>query len=752
MTSQICREVDYCVILLNMDSREDELDYGEEEPEEDPNAVPSSFHASPEEEEMLPDDDYEDLYDDVNIAYFEPSVAEISKKTQVDGGEVFEGDFEAYPSAAGREIDGDKPEALQTPPDFSQLGPEEVQTSPSAGIRKKQQAIRPFSHTQTEKEGTDDLENQELGLASSAQIPSKSLEEAQKYGLEGQHKADSVVAATISQGGPPEKKGSEVAWTSERASVPLRANVSVRNGLGQTALTHTTLSPQERVVEGKGPEASAGTGHTGNGKEHEGNISADEISTGGATKMARSVNASGKGAGRLADEGGARLSHGGGNRETSSTTANDHLTRHGGQAHTAEGGRGTMLFVGELHWWTTDAEIEASLAEFGSVKSVKFFEERASGKSKGYCQVEFYEHSAAAACKEGMNGRRFHGRPCLVAFANPRIVMQMGTAQVNKAQAQLQAQQAQTQSRRMINDGSGSNRGPPSYHGGENARGYGRMTTGGRSGHGQGISGRGGHNGPGRARGNMGSKGISGGAAYGQGFTPMGSHPSGMIMPQGMMGQAYDPGYGPPMGRGGASYGGYVIPGPPFSGLVPQFPSLGPGAFTGVAPHVNPAFFRNATANGMGMVAGNGMDASLSGLWGDGNLSGWGAEENDRRAREANYGDDIGGADYGYGSEMGYEKGRVSGGREKERDRNTDGDWSERRRWDDRDGEREGHREREGYGDERERDRELGKDDDWEREKQTKTRNRIRMVEDDEDEEQHHGKRRRPGGERYAVP
>ena len=60
-----------------------------------------------------------------------------------------------------------------------------------------------------------------------------------------------------------------------------------------------------------------------------------------------------------------------------------------GQVGSAAGGvtDGTMLFVGELHWWTNDAELEVALSEFGRVKEIKFFEEKASGKSKGYCQV-----------------------------------------------------------------------------------------------------------------------------------------------------------------------------------------------------------------------------------------------------------------------------------------------------------------------------------------------------------------------------
>nr|CAD1825325.1 unnamed protein product [Ananas comosus var. bracteatus] len=96
------------------------------------------------------------------------------------------------------------------------------------------------------------------------------------------------------------------------------------------------------------------------------------------------------------------------------------------------GGRGgtTTLFVGELHWWTTDADLEAELSKYGPVKEVRFFDEKASGKSKGYCQVDFFDPAAATACKEGMNGHPFHGRPCVVAYASPFTVRKMGEAQV----------------------------------------------------------------------------------------------------------------------------------------------------------------------------------------------------------------------------------------------------------------------------------------------------------------------------------
>ena len=49
----------------------------------------------------------------------------------------------------------------------------------------------------------------------------------------------------------------------------------------------------------------------------------------------------------------------------------------------------SRLFVGELHWWTTDAEVESVLSKYGRVKEFKFYDEKRSGKSKGYVWLSF---------------------------------------------------------------------------------------------------------------------------------------------------------------------------------------------------------------------------------------------------------------------------------------------------------------------------------------------------------------------------
>ncbi|KAF8408345.1 hypothetical protein HHK36_007494 [Tetracentron sinense] len=406
----------------------------------------------------------------------------------------------------------------------------------------------------------------------------------------------------------------------------------------------------------------------------------------------------------------------------------------------------TMLFVGELHWWTTDADLESMLSQYGRVKEIKFFDERASGKSKGYCQVEFYDATAAAACKEGMNGHIFNGRACVVAFASPQTLKQMGSAYLNKNQVQGQSQ---SQGRRFMNEGVGRG-GAMNYSGGDAGRNYSKVGWG-RGG--QGILNRGpGGGGPMRGRGGaIGAKnmigstggvgsGVNGGGPYGQGLAgpALGGPAGGLMHPQSMMGVGFDPTY---MGRGGG-YGGFA--GPTFPGMIPSFPAVNAMGLPGVAPHVNPAFFgRGMPANGMGMMVSNGMEGHHAGMWTDSSMGGWGGEEPGRRTRESSYGGDDRASDYGYG-EVSHEKG---GGRpnaaSREKDRSSERDLSgnsERRHrdgreqeWDRTDRDHRYREEKDGYRDNRQRERDWGNEDDWDRgQSSSRSRSRSHMMQEED--------------------
>lgn len=399
----------------------------------------------------------------------------------------------------------------------------------------------------------------------------------------------------------------------------------------------------------------------------------------------------------------------------------------------AENG-GAMLFVGELQWWTTDSELETVLSQYGSVKEIKFFDERASGKSKGYCQVEFYDAYAATACKEGMNGHVFNGRACVVAFASPQTIKQMASSYANTNQAQPSTQPPGR--RPPMNDGMGRG-GGVNQPIGDTGRNLGR---GGWARGGPGILNRGPSGGPIRGRGPMGSKNmmgnnLSGAGAFVQNLAgpTFNGPPGGLMHHQGIMGGGFDPTY---MGRG-AGYGGFS--GPPFPGMLPPFPAVNPHmGLAGVAPHVNPAFFaRGMAANGLGMMGHMGMDGQHAGMWNDSGMSGgWGGgEEHGQKTRESSYGGEDGASEYGgHGEEIQDKGGRINAA-PREKERNSSRDWpgnSEKRHRSERDHDRDRSdrdikykEEKDGYRDNRQRERDLGNEEDWDR-GQSSSRSRSR--------------------------
>ncbi|KAL8227466.1 hypothetical protein R6Q57_015050 [Mikania cordata] len=423
----------------------------------------------------------------------------------------------------------------------------------------------------------------------------------------------------------------------------------------------------------------------------------------------------------------------------------------------------TTLFVGELHWWTTDAELENVLSQYGRVKEIKFFDERASGKSKGYCQVDFYDSSSAAACKDGMNGYVFNGRPCVVAFASPQTIRQMGASYGNKNQGPPAQFQGEQPGRRPVNDMAGRG-GGNNFSGGDAGRNYGRGNWG--RGGGQGGMNRGNM----RGRGGMGPKNVStpgfGSGPAGGGYPgPAFGGPGGFMHPQGMMGGGFDPTY---MGRG-AGYGGF--PGSGFPGMMPQFPGVNTMGLAGVAPHVNPAFFgRGMGGGGMGMMGAGGMEGPQAGMWGDTSMGGgWGGEEHGQgqRTRESSYGGEDGGSEYGYGGgEASHEKVTATrsnaASREKEREwsgnsekkHREERDQSDRYRYDK---DYKYKEEKDSYRDHhRSKDRTTGYEEDWDRDhggqSSTRSRSRSRAM-PVEDDRRHHRSRSREAdyGKRRRV-
>ena len=64
----------------------------------------------------------------------------------------------------------------------------------------------------------------------------------------------------------------------------------------------------------------------------------------------------------------------------------------------------TGVYIGGLQWWTTDAELDALCRAYGELSGLRFFEDKANGKSKGYALADFASAETALRCKEGLNG------------------------------------------------------------------------------------------------------------------------------------------------------------------------------------------------------------------------------------------------------------------------------------------------------------------------------------------------------------
>jgi RNA recognition motif-containing protein len=78
------------------------------------------------------------------------------------------------------------------------------------------------------------------------------------------------------------------------------------------------------------------------------------------------------------------------------------------------------LYVGNLSYETTNANLDELFAPYGSVRSAQVIQDRDTGRSKGFGFVEMTDVSAARAAITGLNETQFNGRPLTVNEAKPR--------------------------------------------------------------------------------------------------------------------------------------------------------------------------------------------------------------------------------------------------------------------------------------------------------------------------------------------
>jgi len=80
----------------------------------------------------------------------------------------------------------------------------------------------------------------------------------------------------------------------------------------------------------------------------------------------------------------------------------------------------TKLFVGNLSFKTTEAELEETFSQAGKVVSVAIPTDRETGRKRGFGFVEMETEDAATAAVRDFNGKEVDGRQITVNPSKPR--------------------------------------------------------------------------------------------------------------------------------------------------------------------------------------------------------------------------------------------------------------------------------------------------------------------------------------------
>lgn len=78
------------------------------------------------------------------------------------------------------------------------------------------------------------------------------------------------------------------------------------------------------------------------------------------------------------------------------------------------------IYVGNLARRTTDEELEAAFAPFGSVRSARVIRDRSTGDSRGFGFVEMDNDQEAVDAIAAMDQKELDGRTLNVSEARPR--------------------------------------------------------------------------------------------------------------------------------------------------------------------------------------------------------------------------------------------------------------------------------------------------------------------------------------------
>ena len=77
------------------------------------------------------------------------------------------------------------------------------------------------------------------------------------------------------------------------------------------------------------------------------------------------------------------------------------------------------IFIGNLPWTVSNADLEAKFSEFGAVKSARVMTDQMTGKSRGFGFVDMEDDDAAKAIA-AMSGYKWGDREITCNEAKPR--------------------------------------------------------------------------------------------------------------------------------------------------------------------------------------------------------------------------------------------------------------------------------------------------------------------------------------------
>lgn len=80
----------------------------------------------------------------------------------------------------------------------------------------------------------------------------------------------------------------------------------------------------------------------------------------------------------------------------------------------------TNIYVGNLAWSATEADVRGAFEEFGDVSAVHVIMDRETGRPRGFAFVEMPDKQGADEAIEALNGQDIAGRAVTVNEARPR--------------------------------------------------------------------------------------------------------------------------------------------------------------------------------------------------------------------------------------------------------------------------------------------------------------------------------------------